>query len=136
MVWLKILDVLLIALHCGLILFNLFGWAWPRTRKLNLATLTATAFSWFVLGVWYGFGYCPLTDWHWRVRLRLGDTDLPNSYLKFLFDRVTGLSINATLVDTITVVAFLGSFALSVGLNFRDWRRSKSARKEDGRRMA
>jgi len=31
------------------------------------ASLLLTAFSWFVLGIWYGWGYCVCTDWHYMV---------------------------------------------------------------------
>jgi hypothetical protein len=24
--------------------------------------------SWFGLGLFYGIGYCPSTDWHWRIK--------------------------------------------------------------------
>ena len=65
---LSFLDVLLTVFHLTLTLFNLTGWILKKTRKLHLVVLMVTAASWFVLGIWYGWGYCPLTDWHWQVR--------------------------------------------------------------------
>jgi hypothetical protein len=115
------LDRFFIAFHTGLIAFNLFGWVWKKTRLANLATLTATLLSWTVLGIWYGFGYCPCTDWHWRVRLRLGDTDLPASYIKFLVDTLTGLDVPAGLVNGAAVVLLALAFAASVGTNLLDF---------------
>jgi hypothetical protein len=51
---------------------------------------------------------------------KLGKTDLPNSYMKYLGDRITGLDINAALVDNVTLYAFLAALILSVILNVRD----------------
>ncbi|MCC6491171.1 MAG: DUF2784 domain-containing protein [Candidatus Hydrogenedentes bacterium] len=116
------MDIVCILVHTGLISFNLTGWAWRRLRKLNLFTLLLTAASWFGLGVWYGIGYCPLTDWHWRVRAHLGEGDLPASYLKYWADRATGLDVNPTAVDTVAVIFFAAALIMSATLNIRDWR--------------
>lgn len=114
-------DLLFIIFHTALILFNLFGWIWEQTRPWNLATLLLTAFSWFGLGVWYGFGYCPCTDWHWQVRRELGYTEMPNSYIKFLIEHLTGLSIDATIVNVGTAVCFFLALLISLYLNFRNF---------------
>ena len=37
------------------------------------------AVIWVGLGPFYGFGYCPLTDWNLRVLAALGERDLPRS---------------------------------------------------------
>jgi hypothetical protein len=68
-------------------------------------------------------GYCPLTDWHFRILEKLGETDLPFSYMKYLFGRLTGLSINETLVDNLTLWAFVASLLISLILNIRDYYR-------------
>jgi len=97
------------------------GWIFRKTRKWNLVTLLATAFSWFILGIWYGWGYCFCTDWHWSVRRHLGYIDKENSYTQFLADKLTGLHFSSQLVDTVTVVVFFVSLILSAWLNIRDW---------------
>jgi hypothetical protein len=79
--------------------------------------------SWFFLGLWYGFGYCPLTDWHWQAKEQLGQGPLPYSWFKYYLDRLTGLDWNPVLVDGVVVVGGLTAFGISVGLNVRDWRR-------------
>lgn len=122
---LSLLDAAFFLFHTLLILFNLFGWCWRPTRLANLVTLALTGFSWTVLGIWYGLGYCPCTDWHWAVRRRMGDLELPRSYLKYLWDRSTGLDANPTLVDGIALVAFLAAILCSVYSNWRDWQRSR-----------
>ncbi len=65
-------------------------------------------------------GYCPLTDWHFWVLTKLGETGLPNSYIKYLTDRLFGLNTNATVVDKVTLYVFLVALTLSLILNIRD----------------
>ncbi|MCK4677864.1 MAG: DUF2784 domain-containing protein [Bacteroidales bacterium] len=115
---LELLDIFFIVFHTALTLFNLFGWIWRRTRKFNLIILLLTGFSWFGLGIFYGIGYCPLTDWHYRVLRKLGETGLPNSYLKYLFDRITGLDINSNFVEIMTLILFLFALLASIYFNF------------------
>ncbi len=104
--------------HIALVCFNLFGWLWPRARQVHLICVGLTWASWIILGIWYGFGYCPLTDWHWQVLRKLGKTDLPASYLKYLFDTITGLDISAGLIDTAAVVGLVLGTVMGVYVNF------------------
>ncbi len=90
-------------------------------------TLTLTGLSWFGLGIWYGWGYCPSTEWHWEVRLALGYRDMPYSYIKFLVDKLTGLDVNAYLVDTATVVGYGIALALSLWVNRNIWKKAIAA---------
>lgn len=121
----ELLDIFFVFFHSFLIAFNLFGWTWKKTRKANLVLLLLTAFSWFGLGIWYGIGYCPLTDWHWKILRHLGNYNLPNSYVKYLADRITGLDFNAQLVDTLVVVLFLLAFIGSIFTNVKDRKAAK-----------
>lgn len=116
------LDVFFFVFHTALTLFNLVGWAWRRARRVHLVCITLTLLSWTALGLVYGFGYCPCTDWHWQVKRKLGATDLPASYVKFYLDRLTGLDLDPALVDAGVVVCAVAAFALSAGLNWRDGR--------------
>lgn len=118
----RIIDVLFVIFHTVLIFFNLSGWIWKKTRKLNLITLVLTGASWQFLGMLVGVpGYCPLTDWHFRILEKLGQTDLPGSYIKYLADRITGISFNAVTVDRLTLYLFLGALFISLVLNVRDF---------------
>lgn len=119
----ELLDIGFIIFHTFWILFNLFGWIWEASRPWNLATLLLTGFSWFGLGIWYGFGYCPCTHWHWLVRRQLGYTDMPNSYIKFLIEYLTGLSIDANIVDVGTAVLFFLALLISLYVNFRGFKK-------------
>lgn len=117
------LNIFFFVFHSLVILFNLFGWIWRKTRRANLVLLLLTAFSWFFLGIWYGFGFCPCTEWHWQVRMKLGIYDNSHSYTKFLVDTLTGGNINATLIDIIAVVCLAAAFILSIGTNVYDWKK-------------
>jgi len=118
-----LLDLFFFTFHTSLIAFVLGGWIWRRTRRLHLLAVLGVGASWFGLGIWYGWGYCPCTEWHWQVRRTLGDTDLPVSYVKFLADTLLGTDLNATLVDGLTLAAYLAALVLGVVLNLRDRRR-------------
>jgi hypothetical protein len=117
----KFLDIFFTVFHTCLVIFNLFGWIWKLTRRLNLYCLLLTAASWLILGIFYGMGYCPLTDWHFKVLRKLGYTDLPDSYLSFLFTRLTGLQIDQSLVDAFTLWGLIIALAISLYLNLRHW---------------
>jgi hypothetical protein len=118
MTGLKIVDILFTVLHLVIIGFNLLGWIWPRTRRLHFIGILVTAGCWFILGIWYGIGYCPITDWQWQVKEKLGEHDLPGSFVKYFIDKISGGSVNATLVDVMTAVCFFMAILLSVYVNF------------------
>ena len=125
-----ILDIFFVIFHSSLVIFNVSGWIWKKTRIYNLITLGLTGGSWIFLGMLTGTpGYCPLTDWHFSVLEKLGRTDLPDSYMKYLADRITGLDISASLVDNVTLYTFLAALLISVILNIRDLINKKSLQK-------
>ncbi len=117
-------NIFFFAFHTVLILFNLFGWLFRKTRFLNLITLVITFLSWGVLGIWKGWGYCFLTDWHYSVLRKLGETDLPSSYIAFLVESLSGWLPDADLVNTLTVGLALLALVASIIVNFRKKPRS------------
>jgi len=119
------LDKFFFIFHSALILLILFGWIWRKTRVANLIVVLLTAFSWFILGIWYGFGFCPSTEWHWQVRMKLGHYDMPSSYTKFLIDSLTGMDVNEKLVDIFAVLFLTLALFASVLTNVRDWRKKQ-----------
>lgn len=110
---LHFIDYYFFVFHTILILFNVFGWIIPRWRFTNFITLSLTAFSWFILGIWYGFGYCPFTDWHWKIRQLLGYTDYSNSYIHFLILRISGINFSENFVDVSTAIVFFIAYFIS-----------------------
>ena len=119
------LNIFFFVFHTCVILFNVFGWIWKKTRLANLILLSATAFSWFFLGIWYGFGFCPCTDWHWQVRMKLGLYDSSTSYLEFLVENFTGQDVSRTIVDIFAVAFLAAAFTVSIVLNVRDYKKKR-----------
>lgn len=125
---LETLDTLFTLLHLVIIGFNLFGWIWKPLRKAHFISIVLTAASWLILGIWYGIGYCPVTDWQWRIKERLGEGYLPDSFIKYFADKLSGGDISASLVNILTAVCFALAAGVSVYVNF--------LKKETGRKSA
>jgi len=121
----EFLNLFFFVFHTSIILFILFGWIWRKTRKANLALILLTAFSWFILGIWYGYGYCPCTDWHWNVRIKLGIYDMASSYVEFLIETFTGWDVSRKFVDMIALIFLAAAFLASITTNLRDWKKRK-----------
>jgi hypothetical protein len=122
---LQALDLFFLVFHAGWILFCALGWAWRATRRANLLVLLLTLASWTLLGFWYGFGFCPFTEWHWQVREALGRSPDTSSYIKFLLDALTGWDVRSDAVDAAAVVGLAVALLASITLNLRDRRRAK-----------
>lgn len=113
-------DLFFYLLHIAIILFNSLGWINPKTRKANLALLILTFLSWFGLGLIYGIGYCPITEWHWQVKAKLGQGPLPPNYIQHLFQKFLGLNLDSKVVDGITFTIFFLSLIFSLYFNYKD----------------
>ncbi len=121
----RVLDHFFIVIHSCLVLFNLSGWAFKRTRRIHLMIISVTLFSWFGLGLFYGWGFCPLTQWHWQVKYQLGEILLPDSYIKYYADKLTGLSWEPLVVDSAVLILGLLSFVLSCWLNWLEIKQNR-----------
>lgn len=117
MFWLKLTDILLVILHVLLILFIVFGWIPKKTRKIHFFVVIIVALCWFVLGIFFGFGYCPLTDLQWTIKLKLQEEELPFSFIKYLLDNITGYNFDETLIDYVTLFVFVSVLIVSTYLN-------------------
>lgn len=115
---LMVLDFLLTILHLIIIGFNLLGWIFRPTRRAHFWFAMLTLGCWTILGIWYGLGYCPITDWQWSVKTQLGEQNLPGSFIKYFADKLTGLNINSELIDALTLGFFLIAIVCSIKLNF------------------
>ncbi len=124
---LAILNIGFFVFHTALILFNVFGWIPRKTRRWNLVTLLATLAGWSVLGIWYGVGYCVCTDWHWQIRRAMGIDETADSYIVLLVRNLTGWELPVSLANTVAMWVFIFSLTMSLGLNVRDVRRTRTA---------
>lgn len=115
---LQFLDVILTLAHLSIVLFNLFGWILKRTRKAHLVSIALTAASWFILGIWYGIGYCPLTEWQWSVKAQLGEKDLPSNFIEYFLEKITGHDFSSSFINTLIAICFCAAALLSVYVNF------------------
>ena len=115
----KILNLLFHGLHFFVIGFTLFGWAYKPMRLANFILIVLTFGSWFILGRWLGYGYCPVTDFQWRIRKQLGKTDIPDSYIKLWIDRIAGRDLDSKKVYRLVLVAALIAALISLALNLK-----------------
>jgi hypothetical protein len=113
-----LLDWFFTLLHIVIIGFNLFGWIWPATRKLHLIVVALTLSCWLILGIWYGVGYCPITDWQWQIKEKAGEINLPDSFVKYYADKISGQDISSALIDSITGISFTTAILITIYINF------------------
>ncbi len=124
---LTLLDMAFFAFHTAWIGFNIVGWSWRWTRPFQRITLGLTAFSWFVLGAFRGWGYCLCTDWHFQVRRRLGYVDPESSYVQMFLRRVFGIALSRPASDRLTMGVFAAIVVATAVVWARDRRRALSA---------
>lgn len=122
---LMFLDYFFLVFHSLYCLFAVLGWMWHKTRLVHLITSLLTLFSWLIMGIWYGLGYCFLTDLHWDVRLALGKAPNSNSYIHFLIRETTGFDLPAALVDRGVVLVFSACFLLTISLNLIEYKKKR-----------
>jgi len=105
--FLHMLNITFFVVHSALILFNLIGWKFSQTRRLHLACVAATLFSWIVMGWFRGFGYCLCTDWHFQIRRELKLPVVGHTYLQLLTEVWLGISITRLTSDLLTAGGLL-----------------------------
>ena len=122
---LHFLDASLTLLHILIILINLFGWILPATRRFHFVFIVVTAFCWFILGIWFGMGYCPITDWQWRIKEQLGERNLPASFITYYINKITDKNFSDSFINLFTLLFFVLAAMLSVYFNFIKRRKRK-----------
>jgi len=122
----RLIDHFFFVFHGGLILFILIGWIWRRTRRIHLVAIGLTFLSWSGLGIFFGWGYCPCTDWHWEVKRKIGETNLPKSYVKYYLDKLSSVTWEPIMVDIVVMILSLLILALSIWLNLNDYKSNRN----------
>jgi len=93
------LNILFFIFHTLIMVFNLTGWIFRRTRILHIVCLGATLFSWFVMGASRGMGYCVCTDWHFQIRRAMGINDHVHSYIQLIAKSFFGVEMDRMTSD-------------------------------------
>src|SRR5659263_624490 len=83
--------------------------------------LLLTGLSWLIFSKGNTYGHCILTDWHWNILRKLGETNLPETYTQYMFERMTGMPVQKGTALTITRLSWLLSLLLSAILVFRKY---------------
>ena len=125
------LDYFLLVFHIALTAFNALGWAFERTRKAHLILILLTLASWTVLSPYYGWGYCPFTDWHWQVKRALGEGPLPGSFVKYCLDSCTGWNTDSATVFYATAAVGVAAFVMSIVTNVLSWQNHRKAQQAE-----
>jgi len=129
----QIADYALNVFHTSLILFVMFAWVFKKLRRAHAVLVFLVLSSWIGLGYFFGWGYCLLTDWHWQIKRHLGETELPESLISYLLQRVMGLTFDRIVIDIVSVGLMFGITVATIVLNLRDSLK-KSLVDEDERR--
>jgi len=119
----ELLDWFFHVVHLTIIFVNVFGWIFSRYIRVHLICVLTTAFSWFIMGIWYGLGYCFITDWQWQVKMKLGETNLPASYITFILQKMGIYQIPSNFIERATLIIFLLALIISLYLNFKAYKR-------------
>lgn len=113
----RLLNGLFHVVHVTIILFIMLGWIVPSLRIAHLALVLLTLSSWFILGQWLGTGYCPVSDWHWKLKAALGEGKPNGTYIHQLLQTLTGRELKADVVDKCVVIGTFVILGISLMLN-------------------
>ena len=123
---LLVVNAVLHIAHIGLIVVVGVGWWFCETRLPSVLLIIATLFSWYGLKRIFArdsqYGYCVLTDIHWRVRKRIGLATPHSGYMKYLSDKLPGIDMPNDTVERMTKALFfisvVGAAITSVAFGF------------------
>lgn len=106
--------------HIIIIFMNLFGWMHRLTRKLAFVTILITWASWIIGGIFYGWGYCFLTELHYELLNDHGITGMPSSFIEYFFHEIGISGISSMLIQSLTFLIFLISTIMAALIYFKD----------------
>lgn len=94
---------------------------WPEWRLFHLAWIIMTLGSWYILGVWMGAGYCPVTDLHWTIKESLGGGRPMCDYIYYCLAKLPSTNWNTAHIEKATLFVTILAGAISLLLNIRDY---------------
>lgn len=112
-----LLNGLFHVVHIAIILFVMIGWIFPSLLVAHLVVTLLTLGSWFVLGYWLGTGYCPISDWHWKIKARFGEGRPDGTYIHLLLQRMTGKEWDSDAVDKAVLIVTMVIMGISLVSN-------------------
>lgn len=121
LIMLQLLNVILNITHILLMLFIMTGWIFHRSRMIHLLVVLLTGFSWIVFINSKEIGYCILTDWQWQVLGRMGRTNLPETYVQYLYELLSSDSMLKATSRNITRSVWIISLTLSIALMMKEY---------------
>ncbi len=107
--------------HIVIILFVMIGWIFSTLLPLHLALTLLTLGSWFILGRWFGIGYCPISDWHWKIKAILGEGRPNGTYIHLVLQNITKRELNSAIVDKVVLIGTMVIMGISLVLNVQAW---------------
>ena len=115
---LSLANILFHFVHLAIIFFFLFGWLAGKTLLAHFILSILILLSWCGLGIFYGFGYCLVTDIQWKIKKRMDEKPYTEYYIKYMIDKVTGFDTNPNTVNTVTqysffIILFISMFLIS-----------------------
>ena len=107
------LDLAMNMIHITIIMINAFGWIFEKTRKLSVFMILITIFCWTILGVFFGLGYCPLTQMHADYLYNNYQYLLPFSYIDYIFITNFGFKVSTKFLSLCSILVVFLSLYLS-----------------------
>jgi len=103
--------------------FTSFCNYWVQPARLDLETHPQTTFNCSLRNsrMLVCFRYLV-----WQIKQKLGEHNLPDSFIKYYADMIVGHSVNASLIDTLTAAGFFMAALLAVYFNFIQKRMAKA----------
>lgn len=114
----KLLAFCFDVIHFSLVVFVLTAWLFPALRRAHIAILIIVGLSWLLFIQSHGAGFCILTDLHWKLLRLTGVTNLPATYVQYVFLRVAGISVPEELAHRGVGIVWITTLMLSLYLTF------------------
>jgi len=104
-------------LHIAVIIFVIVGWIFTPLRLFHLIFILLMLASWFLLGHWLGAGYCPLTDWHWKIKSVFNQHQPSTPYISFLLQSIFKNKLSTVTVNKAVLISTMSLLLISLIAN-------------------